>query len=158
MLLRVPSERTALLHPIVEAPHGAHEVIVDDRKHDVVLSSESLQMYRDRFAYYEAQPWVNAVALDETPPRLRRLSANAWAHHRGARVCYWCALAHTENVYANGRFVVVRSPVPRFAGEIFVIPKFPQTMRRHSSTHFPPCNRVSVTTITRCFIRRCAPV
>ena len=73
-------------------------------------------MYRDRFAYYEAQPWVNAVALDETPPRLRRLSANAWAHHRGARVCYWCALAHTENVYANGRFVVVRSPVPRFAG------------------------------------------
>lgn len=133
------------LHPIVEPPHGAHEVIVDDREHGVVVSAESLLVYRDRFAEYEAQPWVGAVtiyknmgtlggasiahphaqlvALAETPPRLRRLWANAWAHHRDEHECFWCVAAARDPVYENGSFAVATPAVPRFAGELQIIPK-----------------------------------
>ena len=147
----------ANISPIVEAPHGAHEVIVDDRRHDVVISSESLQMYRDRFSYHEQQQSVNAialfknvgsvagasiehphaqlVALGETPPRLRRMWANAWAHHRDSHECYWCALLDGEKIYSNGTFSIVRSPVPRFAGEMLVIPKRHQPTFADLSAH-----------------------
>lgn len=132
------------LYPAVTMPAGKHEVIIDDREHAVVLSSDSLLVYRSRFAYYESQPWTNAVvlfknvgrdggatiehphaqlvALAEAPARLRRMWTNAWGWYVERKQCHWCALLSCEPVYRNDAFVLIRPPVPRFDGELLLLP------------------------------------
>lgn len=132
------------LYPLVTLPAGKHEVIVDDREHAVVLSSESLLIYRNRFAFYESQPWANAVvlfknvgrdggatiehphaqlvALAEAPGRMRRMWTNAWGWHSERGECHWCALLSRDAVYRNDSFALTRPAVARFDGELLLLP------------------------------------
>ncbi|MGL4421455.1 MAG: galactose-1-phosphate uridylyltransferase [Gemmataceae bacterium] len=155
----VPNRFPAIPHGI---PGSGHEVFIEGRDHQPtpagfsgILAVALWEQYQARVCYYADQPGVRHVALFKNvgtaagaslwhahsqllatpfvPPAVQAEVAAAEQFYQSQGQSYWAKLRQRNTVAERGRYLLVVPEVPRFSGEVWIVPREPEADFRRAT-------------------------